>query len=209
MITPHQLALLAPRAPAIYADALAKAMAQFGIDKSKESQAAFLAQVLHESAGLQVFSENLNYAAAALTVMWPTRFTRETAQQFGRTSAHPADPVMIANIAYANRMGNGPAASGDGWRYRGRGPIQLTGKNNYSLCGSGIGVDLVTDPDALLHPGNGCMSAAWFWHAGNRTGRSLNGLGGDIDAISRVVNGGEHGLVDRRVLYAKVLQVLG
>jgi putative chitinase len=207
MISEYQLAVLAPRAKPVYAAALSGAMSKFGIDKL-ENRAAFIAQVLHESAGLQVFSENLNYAAAALTVMWPTRFTRETANQYGRTSAHPADPVMIANIAYANRMGNGAPATGDGWRYRGRGPIQLTGKNNYSLCGSAIGIDLVTTPDALLDPAIGCMSAAWFWSAGNRTGQSLNKLGADIDAISRVINGGEHGLVDRRVLYAKALQVL-
>lgn len=208
MISEYQLAVLAPRARPVYAIALSAAMSRFGIDKSRESTAAFLAQVLHESNGLQVFSENLNYAAAALTVMWPTRFTRETANQYGRTSAHPADPVMIANIAYANRMGNGAPDSGDGWKYRGRGPIQLTGKNNYALCGSAIGTDLVTVPDALLDPATGCLAAGWFWAAGNRTGASLNKLGGDIDAISKVVNGGEHGLVDRRVLYGKVLQVL-
>ena len=207
MITEYQLAVLAPRAKPVYAGALSGAMSKFGIE-ALENRAAFIAQLLHESAGLQVFSENLNYAAAALTVMWPTRFTRETANQYGRSSAHPADPVMIANIAYANRMGNGGPATGDGWRYRGRGPIQLTGKNNYALCGSVIGIDLVTTPDALLAPITGCMAAAWFWAAGNRTGQSLNKLGTDIDSISRVVNGGEHGLVDRRVLYVKALQVL-
>lgn len=208
MITQKQLTALAPRAASGYLAALNSAMKRFSIDTSKESEGAFLAQVIHESAGLRVFEENLNYAAAALTVMWPTRFTRETAQQFGRTSSHPADQVMIANIAYANRMGNGPAVSGDGWRYRGRGPIQLTGKNNYLMCGNGIGVDLLADPDSLTKAEFGCMAAAWFWSIGNRTGASLNRLGSDIDAISRVINGGEHGLLDRRDLYNKAMQAL-
>ena len=204
-----KLLSLAPGANAgAFVDPLDVAMRKFGIS-TLESRAAFLAQVIHESGGLRVFAENLNYSAAALPqVFGATRFPQAIAAHFGRTSEHPADQVGIANIAYANRMGNGPAESGDGWRFRGRGPIQLTGRDNYTRCGAAIGPDLVGNPDLLLSPHYGCLSAGWFWSAGNRTGKSLSSLGGDIDAISKIVNGGSNGLDERRLLFQKALRVL-
>lgn len=192
------------RAPA-FVDPLNAAMLKFGI-ATTEARAAFVAQVIHESGGMQVFSENLNYSAERLPQVFGTaRFPPAVAARLGRTAAHPADQEGIANIAYASRMGNGPVASGDGWRFRGRGPIQLTGRDNYTRCGAAIGPDLVGNPDLLLIPHWGCMSAGWFWAAGNRTGRPLTG---DIDAISRIINGGDNGLAERRALYAQALQVL-
>lgn len=209
MITIDQLTALAPGAHAVaFVDALNAAMAKFSIT-SKESRAAFLAQVVHESGGLRVFSENLNYSAEALPqVFGATRFPPAVAAHYGRTKDHPADQVGIANIAYANRLGNGPIESNDGWRYRGRGPIQLTGRDNYDRCGKAIGPDLLGSPDLLLMPHHGCMAAGWFWASGNRTGASLNRRAGDIGAISKIVNGGTHGLDERRALYEKALRVL-
>lgn len=210
MITPSQLAVLAPACatPAVFADALSATMLKFGIS-TPDACAAFLAQVVHESGGLRVFSENLNYSATALPqVFGATRFPPGVASHYGRTAEHPADQVGIANIAYANRMGNGPAESGDGWRYRGRGPIQLTGRDNYTRCGAAIGPDLLGNPDLLLMPHWGCLSAGWFWSAGNRTGVSLSRRAGDIDAVSKIVNGGTNGLADRHDLYEKALRVL-
>jgi len=204
MITAAQLAALAPgcQSPVIFAEALGAAMLKFGIN----NQAAFLAQVIHESGGLRVFSENLNYSVTALPqVFSPTRFPPAVAAHYGRSADHPADQVGIANIAYANRMGNGPAESGDGWRFRGRGPIQLTGRDNYTRCGKAIGPDLIGNPDLLLLPHWGCLSAGWYWAAGNRTGKPLTG---DIDTISKIVNGGANGLAERRALYEQALRVL-
>jgi len=209
MLTAAQLLALAPGANVgSFVDPLDVAMRKFGIS-TLESRAAFLAQVVHESGGLRVFAENLNYSATALPqVFGATRFPPAIAAHFGRTLEHPADQVGIANIAYANRMGNGSAESGDGWRFRGRGPIQLTGRDNYARCGAAIGPDLTGNPDLLLAPHWGCLSAGWFWSAGNRTGKSLSALGGDIDAISKIVNGGSNGLDERRLLFEKALRVL-
>lgn len=176
--------------------------------------AAFLAQIAHESAFLSRVTENLNYSPAGLLATFNTRstirFTDAAAQRYGRTAEHPADQRMIANIAYANRMGNGPVESGDGWRYRGRGPGQLTGKNNYAACGAALGIDLVASPDLLELPDIGAQAFGWYWHAGNPLGKSLNALAdsGDIDAISRAVNGGSNGLAERTALYRQALQVL-
>lgn len=209
MITADQLSTLAPGAPSlVFLEPLEAAMRKFSIITA-ESRAAFIAQVIHESAGLRTFSENLNYSATALSqVFGATRFPPAVAAHYGRTADHPADQVGIANIAYANRMGNGPAESGDGWRFRGRGPIQLTGRDNYTRCGAAIGPDLVGNPDLLLLPHYGCMAAGWYWATGNRTGKSLNAFGGDIDSISKIVNGGSNGLSERRMLFEKALRVL-
>ena len=187
------------------------AMGTAGISTERR-QAAFLAQVVHESLSLRRLVENLNYTPAGLQATFNTktniRFSDTLAAQFGRTAAHPANQPMIANIAYADRLGNGGVGSGDGWNYRGRGPIQLTGKYNYARCSSALGIDLVTGPDALLTPGCGALAAAWFWSEGNGTAKSLNALAdaGQIDKISRVVNGGTNGLVERRTLYENILK---
>nr|WP_267874082.1 glycoside hydrolase family 19 protein [Massilia polaris] len=117
---------------------------------------------------------------------------------------------MIANTAYANRMGNGSIESGDGWRYRGRGPGQLTGKDNYTACGEALGLDLVNCPDQVAEPTVGCLAFAWFWDKGNRTGKSLNLVAdiGKIDRLSLAVNGGSHGLAERIALTQRALEVL-
>lgn len=212
MITAEHLEQLAPDSPEAwyYVDPINDTMQRFGIDMSLRRQAAFLAQLIHESNGFRSTVENLNYSASSLLKMWPKRFTPTLANEFGRTAEHPANQRMIANIAYENRLGNGPVSSGEGWIYRGRGPIQMTGKANYAACGAALNIDLLSDPDALTEPMFGTLAAGWFWDRGNSTGQSLNGLAdlGNIDKISRVINGGDNGLVARRSLYEQALKVL-
>lgn len=201
-----------PSTAALFIEPLNNAMARFGINTAKR-QAAFVGQLLHESQDLSRMVENLNYRPDALMTVegFKGRFTRAQADRLGYVpGVQRADQQAIANIAYANRLGNGPIHSGDGWRYRGRGPIQLTGKDNYQRCGVAIGYDLVNSPDLLTRPDVGCLAAAWFWHAGNRFGHSLNALAdaGEIGAISRAVNGGKNGLLERRQVTARLLEVM-
>lgn len=177
-------------------------------------QAAFLAQIAHESACLTRLVENMNYSPEGLIATFNTsrmmRFTRMDAYRYGRTGQHAANQAIIANIAYASRMGNGPIESGDGWRYRGRGPGQLTGKRNYARCGAMLRIDLLSRPELLEQPATGALSFGWFWTEGNSRGIDLNLLAdrGDIDGISRIVNGGDNGLTDRLALYQNAQQVL-
>lgn len=182
--------------------------------RTPDARAAFLGQCLHESSNFASMSENLNYSPASLIATFNTstkkRFTLETSALYGRTAAHPANQQMIANTAYASRMGNGSIESGDGWRYRGRGPFQLTGTDNYRAAGAHLGTDLLASPDLVAMPEMGCMAAAWFWERGNPTGRSLSLLAdaGRFDDVSRAVNGGTKGLDERRVLTLRAVKVL-
>lgn len=112
-------------------------------------------------------------------------------------------PEQIANIVYGNRMGNN--ALGDGWKYRGRGLIQITGKYNYSACGEALGLDLIAQPELLEKPQHACISAAWFWAT-----NGLNTLAdaGKFEAITQRINGGQNGAADRQALYYRALKVL-
>jgi len=156
--------------------------------------AAFLSEMGHETLGLSCLAESFNYTPEAILATFNTakvtRFTREEAIRYGRIAEHLADQHSIACIAYANRMGNGPKESGDGWKYRGRGPGQLTGKENIARCGAALGIDLLTDPSLLERPDIGALSFAWFWVEGNPRGINLNTLAdaGDIDGISDIIN---------------------
>lgn len=162
--------------------------------------AAFIAQTAHESAEYSRFIENLNYSAQGLLNTWPKKFTAE------RAAAYARQPDRIASYVYAGRMGNGDEASGDGWRYRGRGVIQITGKALYQACGSGLGVDLVASPELLEQPPFAFLSAAWFWGS-----RKLNDLADrdDFVAITKVINGGTNGLEDRQAYYELAKAALG
>ena len=159
--------------------------------------AAFIAQVGHESGHLTRLVENLNYSADALRINWPGRFDA------GLASATARKSEQIANIAYGKRMGN--TAPGDGWKYRGRGLIQITGKDNYRACGEALGLDLTAQPELLEKPQYACMSAAWYWAT-----NGLNTLAdaGKFDAITQRINGGQNGAADRQALYARALKVL-
>jgi len=185
---------------ATYAGAITHAMAEFGID-TPARQAMFLAQVGHESGALSRLVENLNYSVEGLMRTWPQRFpTPEAAMPYAR------QPERIANFVYAGRLGNGPETSGDGWRYRGRGLIQITGRANYTDAGKALGLDLVAAPDLLLMPAAACRSAGWFWAA-----RDINGPADalDIVTVTRRINGGLNGLDDRKARYRRACQALG
>ena len=153
-------------------------------------QAHFLAQLAHESGGLKYLEENLNYSAKGLRSVFGKYFkTQEMAEAYAR------QPQKIANKVYANRMGNGDEASGEGWKYRGRGLIQLTGKHNYIRFAQDHDVDCVNNPDLLLEPELALVSACWFW---NR--RKLNQFADDDDIhmVTKRINGGTNGLLHRQ-----------
>ena len=198
-ITAQQLLQILPNASqvaGIFVPVLNTALNRYQIVGTKRI-AAFIAQVGHESCQLTRLVENLSYSADALRKTWPSRFSMELAITVARK------PEQIANIAYGNRMGN--TAPGDGWKYRGRGLIQITGKDNYRACGEALGLDLMAHPELLEKPQHACMSAAWFWAT-----NGLNTLAdaGKFDAITQRINGGQTGAADRQALYARALKVL-
>jgi putative chitinase len=209
-ITPDQLTrvirTMGPVTARDAAAALNKWMPKFEIN-SRDRAGPFIAQALHESMGFTRMVENLDYTPEALVRVWPNRFTPATAALYGRIESikKPANQPMIANTAYANRMGNGSVESGDGWRYRGRGPGQLTGRDNYKVCGRALGLDLVTYPDQVAQLDTGVAAFAWFWRA-----NGLNELADnvEINRISARVNGGDLGLQARYDLTVNVLKVL-
>jgi putative chitinase len=169
-----------------WVDAVNSTFETFGID-TPEQQASFLGQCAHESNGFTALSENLNYKAESLCKVWPKRFpTLESAQPYNR------NPQAIANRVYANRMGNGSEDSGDGFAFRGRGLIQLTGRDNYRACGEALGVDLESNPDLVSTPQYAALSAGWFWSTHN-----LNDIALDAVALTKKINGGTLGLDDR------------
>jgi len=170
---------------------LAELMPKYGIDTPLR-QRHFFAQLLHESGGFNFVRENLNYSADGLLKTFPRHFpTRQLAEQYAR------QPERIANRVYADRMGNGNEASGDGWRHIGRGLIQTTGKNNYTATSQALFGDnrLLTQPHLLEEPRHAVESACYFWKANN-----LNALAdrNDIEGLTRRINGGLNGLDDRR-----------
>jgi putative chitinase len=188
---------MSPQKATDWVEALNLAFETFGIE-TPEQQASFLGQCAHESANFTALTENLNYKAESLCKVWPKRFpTLESAQPYHR------NPEKIANKVYSSRMGNGDEASGDGWKYRGRGLIQLTGKSNYEAFGKAIDVDVVSDPDLVETNIYAALSAGWFWST-NR----LNEIASDITAVTKKINGGTHGLEDRIAKTEKALQAL-
>jgi len=206
-MTPQQIATATGATLATataWADAINAACQQFQIN-TPARQAAFLSQIGVESAGLTELVENLNYSEAALLATWPDHFTPEDAATYGRTSTHPADQVMIANIAYANRMGNGDVASGDGWRFRGRGLPQLTGRFNYRQAGNALSLPLEANPDLVAQPQAASLTAAWYWQQHGCNPMADNRL---IVAITQAINGGTNSLPERQRLYAIALPQL-
>lgn len=181
-------------------DGLNDALPQYQI-VTPQRVAAFIAQCAHESGGFRMMEENLNYRAATLTKLWPQRYPAGIAEQYA------GKPEMIANKSYGGRMGNGDEASGDGWKFRGRGLIQLTGRSNYTECSKFLFNDntLVDNPDILLDPYYATHSACWFWNKQN-----LNALAdtGDIKTMTKKINGGFIGLEDRIKHYNHAIEVL-
>lgn len=173
--------------------ALNDTFSQFGI-LTPNQQAAFIGQCGHECGHFRILEENLNYRAATLMKLWPKRFpTLEIA------NAYAGNPKKIANMVYANRMGNRDESSGDGYRFRGRGCIQLTGHANYFHAGKALGVDFVMEPDLVATPKYAAMTAGWFWstHGCNEIAESA-----DWVKLTKKINGGTIGL-DDRILHTK------
>ncbi len=194
--------------PAKWLDAVVETCVEFEIN-TPQRIAAFLAQTSHESGGYTMLIENLNYRAATLAACWPNRFAvlgpdkkpiRENGKLVPTAVANSiaGKPELIANLVYSNRMGNGPAESGEGWLYRGRGLKQLTGKDNMRRCGEALGLDLINEPDLLLTPINAARSAGWFWKANNL---SAFADAGDIKGMTKKINGGLIGYEQRQALY--------
>ena len=164
-----------------------------------QRQASFIGQCQHESNNFRTLEENLHYSADGLMRTWSSRFpSRDVAEQFAQ------NPEKIANKVYAGRMGN--TEEGDGWKFHGRGLIQLTGRENYDNCGKGIGAVLADKPQLLVEPYYACMSAGWFWNK-----KGLNDLADkrDYPEMTKRINGGLIGLDDRKAKIAKALSVLG
>ena len=172
---------------------------RFDISNPKR-QASFIGQCGHECGNFRVLEENLNYKAATLMRLWPKRFpTLEIANQYA------GNPKKIANMVYANRMGNRDESSGDGYRFRGRGCIQLTGHANYFHAGQAIGVDFVMQPELVATPKYAAMTAGFFWstHGLNATADNQDYVG-----MTKRINGGTIGLDDRVAHINTALSVL-
>ena len=197
----EQLQQLLPNNPYVndWYEALAQLLPDYDINTPKRI-AAFIAQCAHESANFRILKENLNYRAESLVRVWPRHFPNlEIARQY----AHQQE--KIANRAYANRMGNGNEASGDGWRFCGRGLIQLTGRNNYEAFAESIETPVEEIPEYLMTFEGATQSACWFWETNN-----LNTWAdkGDMVMLTKKINGGDIGLQDRIKHYNHALHVM-
>jgi putative chitinase len=181
-------------------DALYAILPEYQIN-TPERVAAFVAQCAHESGGFRALKENLNYRAVTLRKVFPKYFTTdEMAAQYANKQE------AIANRVYANRMGNGSEASGDGFRYCGRGLIQLTGKENYSWFAASLEMSVEEVPEYLATFEGAVQSACWFWES---TGLNKEADAGDIKTMTKKINGGFIGLEDRIKHYNHALHVLG
>jgi putative chitinase len=196
-----------------WVDAVAAACQEFKID-TPQRIAGFLSQCAHESGGFERLQENLNYSADGMAGIWPKRFAvlgpdGKPVKKDGKNQPNKfalalhRKPEMIANVVYSGRMGNGPTESGEGWKYRGRGLKQLTGKTNHSNCSKGLGVDLVDNPDLLLEPIYAARSAAWFWST-NKCNVFADAE--DIEGLTKRINGGLIGIDDRKKRYASAVR---
>jgi putative chitinase len=174
----------------------------FGVNTSAR-WAAFIAQVGHESAQLTRLVENLSYSVRGLMATWPTRFPTTAS-----TNTYARNPERLANFVYGKRLGNGPMETGDGWRYRGRGLIQVTGRANYAKAGEGLGLDLIERPALLELPDHATRSAAYFWQSNGMNELADEGTEKAFKEITRRINGGFNGYEDRAALWAKAKVVL-
>ena len=194
MITTEKFKKLFPncKEPDAWVTAMLEVFPKYEIN-TKNRIAAFIAQCGHESGGWTVFAENLNYSAEGLVKTFGKYFGPKG--PIANPTPYARKPEMIANVVYANRMGNGDTASGEGYKYRGRGPIQLTGKDNYTNFSKAMGVDAVTNPDLVSTDKKvALMSAIWFW---NKNKLNVHADKGDIKAMTKIINGGFIGLEDR------------
>jgi putative chitinase len=204
-LTKDQLKQLLPKNPYIdqWYNALSQLLPDYEIN-TPQRIAAFMAQCAHESGEFTALKENLNYKAATLRKVFPKYFpTDDVANEYANK---PNKQEAIANKVYANRMGNGDEASGDGFRYCGRGLIQLTGKDNYSWFAASVGITPDEASEYLQTFEGAAQSACWFWENNN-----LNAFAdaGDILGMTKRINGGTIGLDDRIAHYKHALQIFG
>jgi putative chitinase len=200
--TKEQLKEMIPRNPYVsqWYEAISSILPEYEIN-TPQRVAAFLAQCAHESGGFVFLKENLNYKAASLRKVFPKYFPDDAT-----AAAYANKPERIANRVYANRMGNGPEDSGDGWRYCGRGLIQLTGKDNYTFFAASIDVPVEEASEYLQTFEGAVQSACFFWDQNN-----LNKWAdaGDILTLTKRINGGTIGLEDRIKHYEHALHIFG
>jgi putative chitinase len=205
IVTPALLSMLGWDRPWVWAMALAPACERHGIT-SRMRVAAFLANVGHETNGGRALVESLNYSAEALQKQWPARFSEIDALRMGRTKDQPADQRAIAERAYGGRYGNGPEGTGDGWRFRGRGLMQLTFRGNYQRFAQMIGKPVDDALLVLLETEKGAAdSAAHFWEV---AGCNPVADQGDIAAVRKIVNGGTIGMDDVRERFIRAQAAL-
>lgn len=188
-----------------WARALIEQMPQWDIDTPKE-EASFMAMVAQESRALSVFEEKLGYSAGRLVHVWPTRFYIGDPVEGKRNATEYAfNGRRLAEFVYGGRMGNGPEGSGDGWKYRGRGPVMLTGKKNHMAAQGALGISIVVNPDLILTPSIGARVACWFWKA-----NGFDSIDDDnsVRAETRKLQGGEEALPQRQKYFDAFLRVL-
>lgn len=185
------------------------AMTEFEIN-TPAREAAFLAQIVHESDGLRATEESLNYSAKRLPEVWPKHFFLPPDDANGRLDATPFEhhPEALANVVYANRMGNGLEVSGDGWRYRGRGLIQLTGRHLYTEAGAALQLDLVNQPDALLQPAAAARAAGWYWQHINGNALADPATPQSFEQLTVAINGALLGEEHREQLWKQAQALL-
>jgi putative chitinase len=200
--TKEQLKEMIPRNPYVsqWYEAISSILPEYEIN-TPQRVAAFLAQCAHESGGFVFLKENLNYKAASLRKVFPKYFPDDAT-----AAAYANKPERIANRVYANRMGNGDEASGDGWRYCGRGLIQLTGKDNYTFFAASLDIPVEEASEYLQTFEGAVQSACFFWEQNN-----LNKWAdaGDILTLTKRINGGTIGLEDRIKHYEHALHIFG
>lgn len=184
-----------PHTAAIWSEVFA-AVVRDDTFRSEADARAFLGQILHESAMLERLEENLNYSAERLTKVWPKRFP-----SIAEAKPYERNPEALANKVYGGRLGN--IMDGDGWRYRGRGCIMVTGRANYTALAKLSGLDLAVNPDLLRQP-LPALQASIAWWLRNVPSIAI----GDVAAVTRIVNGGTHGLDDRVALTDKAARAM-
>lgn len=206
---------VSPSMAKVFAEPLSAAFERFGIEEPLHI-AAFLAQAMHESTRFTALEENLNYRAGGMMRSWPSRFpTLESTRALIRDPSaplidrSPADPVKLANSVYGDRMGN--TEPGDGWRYRGRGIFQLTGRGGYQVAGDELGLDLVSRPELVAFPDTACLTAARYWMRFKNpiTCNEAMLMGKPLRNVTQIINGGQNGAAEREALFIECREALG